>query len=341
MPSTRETRIGTEVDFERAGKQTGFLRLPYSVHRSAYGWLPVPIVCIKNGRGPRVLLMSGTHGDEFEGQVIVSKLCRELKPSDVRGRIIILPAANLPAVRVGRRTSPLDPGGEGNLNRAFPGDPSGSPTPMIAHYIESVLLPMSDYVFDLHSGGSSLMYLPCAMVPRPKDPGIAKRAAEILRVFGAPISYYSTGSFGDPRLLEAAAARCGVVCMSSELGGGGTVSVAAVAIGDRGIRRVLRHVGALRASYPVATAPKTRFMEMRNKDYFVYASDDGVFEPFVDLGAVVKKGRPAGAIHFAETPWREPTVVKFRHAGMVICKRMQGRAERGDCLFHVATDCEA
>lgn len=184
------------------------------------------------------------------------------------------------------------------------------------------------------------MYLPCAMIPRPKDADKAKTVAGILKVFAAPISYYSTGSFGDPRLLEAAADRSGVTCMSSELGGGGTVSVEAVAIGDQGIRRVLRHIGALKPSYPVAKAPKTRFMELKSKDYFVYAPDDGLFEPFVDLGAHVRKGQHAGVIHFMETPWREPTVATFRHDGMVLCKRMQGRAERGDCLFHLATDCK-
>ena len=140
MAATETSRITTDIDYDRDGKQTGFLRIPYSVHRSAYGWLPVPVVCIKNGEGPRVLLMSGSHGDEYEGQVINSRLCRELSDSVVRGRIIILPAANYPAARAGRRTSPLDAGGEGNLNRAFPGDPNGGPTAMIAHYIETAMI---------------------------------------------------------------------------------------------------------------------------------------------------------------------------------------------------------
>ncbi len=151
---TKESRISTDVDFDRDGKQVGFLRVPHSVHRSAYGWLPIPVVCLKNGEGPNVLLLSGVHGDEYEGQVILAKLCKELTPSDIRGRVIILPAANLPAARAGRRTSPLEQGEVGNLNRVFPGDPYGGPTAMIAHYIESVLLSMSDFVFDLHSGGS-------------------------------------------------------------------------------------------------------------------------------------------------------------------------------------------
>ena len=69
--SDRPTRLTTPIDFEAEGKQCDFIRLPHSVHRSAYGWLPLPVVSIKNGDGPTVLLMSGTHGDEYEGQVVL------------------------------------------------------------------------------------------------------------------------------------------------------------------------------------------------------------------------------------------------------------------------------
>ena len=91
------TRISTTVDFEKNGLQTGFLRLPHSVHESAYGWIPIPVVCIRNGKGPTVLLNSGNHGDEYEGQVTLMKLIRELKPEQMQGRIIFIPASNFPA----------------------------------------------------------------------------------------------------------------------------------------------------------------------------------------------------------------------------------------------------
>jgi len=55
-----QTRLAAEIDFERNGKQHGFIRLPYSVHRSAYGWIPIPVASIKNGEGPRILLMAAT-----------------------------------------------------------------------------------------------------------------------------------------------------------------------------------------------------------------------------------------------------------------------------------------
>ena len=105
--------------------------------------------------------MAGNHGDEYEGQVALGKLIRSLEPAEVSGRIIILPSANFPAAMAGMRTSPLD---EGNLNRSFPGDPYGGPTAQIADYIESVLLPQCDFVFDFHSGGSSLTYVPSALI---------------------------------------------------------------------------------------------------------------------------------------------------------------------------------
>jgi len=152
--SNRRSRITTDVDFSHEGKQTGFLRLPHSVHRSAYGYIAIPLVAIRNGNGPRVLLTAGNHGDEYEGQIVLTKLARALEVEAVRGSIVILPMMNFPAAQAGMRTSPID---EGNLNRTFPGDPDGRPTAMIAHYVESVLMPEVDAVIDLHSGGSSLI----------------------------------------------------------------------------------------------------------------------------------------------------------------------------------------
>jgi len=43
------SRILSENRLRQAGKQRGFLRLPLSRHESAYGWLPIPIICIHEG----------------------------------------------------------------------------------------------------------------------------------------------------------------------------------------------------------------------------------------------------------------------------------------------------
>src|SRR5947208_7146317 len=196
------SRLSPEIDLDGGGKQTGFLRLPHSVHRSAYGWIPIPIARISNGDGPRILLMAGNHGDEYEGQVALGRLIRDLDPAEVRGHIIILPSANFPAAMAGTRTSPLD---AGNLNRSFPGDPDGGPTAQIAYYIESELLPRCDFVLDLHSGGSSLTYLPTALMRRPTDPSRFEQGVEMLRTFGAQFGCMVGTGWGEQTLTAAAA----------------------------------------------------------------------------------------------------------------------------------------
>ena len=107
--------------------------------------------------GPTVILEGGNHGDEYEGPIVLGELIRTLDPGAVSGRLIFIPAINLPAVIAARRTSPID---DLNFNRAFPGDPLGSPTQQIVAYVNDVLFPMSDAFLDLHSGGSSLMHHP-------------------------------------------------------------------------------------------------------------------------------------------------------------------------------------
>src|SRR3546814_21064993 len=68
-------------------------------------------------------------------------LARTLRPEDVRGRVIIVPAMNYPAFRAGTRTSPID---RGNLNRSFPGRPDGTVTEKIADYFPRGLLPLAE-----------------------------------------------------------------------------------------------------------------------------------------------------------------------------------------------------
>jgi predicted deacylase len=329
----RPSRIGSPIDFARQGKQTGFLRLPHSVHRSAYGYIPIPIVHLGNGEGPSVLLMSGNHGDEYEGQIALIKLARSLEPQAISGRLTILPAANFPAVRAGRRTSPID---EGNLNRTFPGDPDGSPTEIIAHFIETVLMPGRDWVIDVHSGGSSLMYVPTVLTRHNPDAAKLERAIAAMRAIGAPFGLVT--STAEDRTGMAAASRQGAIGITTELGGGGTVTPATVSLTERGLRRVLHQIGLMTEAPPPPEPVATRILESKVPDHLVYASEPGLFEPLVELGESVEAGQPAARIHPFETPWREPATMTFPLSGTVVCKRMPCLTERGDCLFQLGSE---
>ena len=336
IPMTRPTRITTEVDFDKHGKQLGFLRLPHSVHRSAYGWLAIPLIVINNGEGPTVLLTAGNHGDEYEGQLALMKLCQDLETDAVHGRIIMLTAANFPAAIAGSRTSPID---DLNLNRSFPGDPEGRPTSAIAHYIESELLTLADYAIDLHSGGSSLMYLPSALTARVNDNEIDDKTLEMLKAFAAPIGYWARPAQED-RTMIAAANRMKVPVIGTELGGSGTTSVHSLDVAERGVRRVLKHLGSVPEMEIGDPLPPSRIMEIREASYYVYSPDYGIWEPLADLGDDVQAGQPAAAVYSQETPWRQPVTTCFEHSGTVVCRRVPGTVHRGDCLFHLATDWE-
>ena len=225
------TRIFTDVDYEKDGKQIGWLYLPYSVTRSAYGNIAIPVAVIKNGAGPSVLLMAGNHGDEYEGQVGLCKLIRTLESKDVRGRVIAVPGINLPAALAGARVSPID---NVNFNRAFPGDPNGTPTYAIAHYVDSVLFPMVSLFLDLHSGGSSLDYIPFVSMRTSGDAALDARAMAALKAFGAPIGMVWAHTL-DAGFAQTAALRRGLVSLGGEFGGGGSVSL------DRSADRRARH----------------------------------------------------------------------------------------------------
>ena len=331
---SQPSMIFTDIDYQRQGKQVDWLNLPHSVTRSAYGAISIPIAVIRNGEGPTVFLMAGNHGDEYEGQIVLTRLIRELEPAHVQGRVIILPAANLPAAMDGARVSPID---QGNLNRAFPGDPHGTPTFAIAHYIDSILYPMADFHHDLHSGGSSLKYMPFCSMRKSGDAALDARSLAALQAFDAPLSM--VWAFNpENRLAGAAAARRGLVSLGGEFGGGGNVDRGSLAMLDRGVRNFLQFSGVMADSAPLPPPRGTRLVEVNSRDHYVYATDGGLLEPLVDLGSEVRQGDLAGQIHFVDNPARAPVPCFFRRAGMVVCQRHFGRVERGDCVAHLATD---
>jgi hypothetical protein len=324
-----EINISSEIDFERPGKQLGYLRLPHSVHRSAYGFLPVPIGQIVNGDGPRVLLSAGNHGDEYEGQVILSTLLRKLEPKDVQGRLTILPMLNFPAAEAGLRVSPID---EGNLNRAFVGQPLRGLTWTIAHYVETVLMPRHDLYVDLHAGGSSLFYKPSVYVSWPHDAARRKVLERLIDTLAMPCTLVvETNPKGAHS--QAAAERSGLMSFAIEAAGGGQVTHKVRRLIEGNLLRALKAFDSYTGEAP-ATNATTRYYSVEN-EHFLYANEPGLFEPLAELGDLVKAGQPACLIHHPETPGREPEALAFPSDGELICMRVPARVMRGDCLFHL------
>lgn len=323
--------VTCEIDFAAEGRRHGFIRVPHSVTRSAYGFVPVPVISLRRGAGPKVVLMAGNHGDEFEGQVVLTRLAAALELDDVAGQLVILPAANTPAAVAGLRTSPLD---GGNLNRSFTDEAGATPTSMIAHYLEHVVFDGIDYLLDLHSGGTSLEYLPTVLAKWGADTVDNDRRRRLLDVLGLPFALLFEADDDTP-FATAAAARRGGIGLTTELGGGGRVTPAYVTLIEAGLRRYLREVGVCPNLDTEPAIHEPRLLYAGGDHQLVFARASGLFEPVVELGEEVEAGRLGAWIHTPEQPWRESQAVYFETAGVVICQRTLGRAEPGDCLFEI------
>ncbi|MDQ8706116.1 succinylglutamate desuccinylase/aspartoacylase family protein [Streptomyces sp. LHD-70] len=321
------------IDLGAQGRQIGALHLTHSDNRHDAGVIPVPVAVLSGGPGPTALLVAGTHGDEYEGQVVLHRLLREVDPAQVNGRIIVLPALNLPAVRAAGRVSPLD--GQ-NLNRVYPGNARGGPTAQIAHAVVTELLPHADLALDLHSGGSTTHYVPSAFVysgPNSRAWDAKRRMTEAMGLAWSAVvpARFEPGSF------STAADDAGVPMISTELDGGGEVTPPVVGDAVHGLRRVLAAAGILDAPAGTPAAAPTRWIDLL-VDGAVHTPLRGLFEPVARLGDEVKAGELIGRVHPVEELDRSPAPVLAHRDGIVAIARRPPLVDLGDTLYHLAAD---
>lgn len=329
--SIEKSPVSTDIDFEKDGKQSSYLRVPYSRNTSAWGAVLVPITVITNGGGPTVLFVGGIHGGEYEGPVALFKLIRSLEADQIQGRVIILPALNLPAVQAGERVSPID---GLDMNRAFPGKYNGTITQVIAHYVHEAILPLCDAVVDLHSGGYSLDLVPYNSMHYLPDEGLRQRTMAALKAFDAPVSLVMREFTGEG-LLDYAVEGMGKIFLCAEIGGRGTLSPARLKIAEAGVQNILKHFGIIEGE---ATESITRLMEVPETGNYVYSLSNGIYEAFFELGDEVPAGQPVGQIHYPEDPTRAPDVLTIERGGMLVGTRGPGFVERGDCVAVTAQE---
>jgi len=327
----KKNPISSTISFEQDGAHHGFLRLPYSRDDSAWGSVMIPITVIRNGDGPTALLTGANHGDEYEGPVALMELAATLDPSDVTGRVIIVPAFNYPAFRAGTRTSPID---KGNLNRSFPGAPDGTVTQKIADYFQRTLVPMADIVLDFHSGGRTLDFLPFAATHVLADKAQEAACVAAMRAFNAPYSMMML-EIDNVGMFDTAVEDMGKVFVSTELGGGGTSTARSIGIAKKGVRNVLIHAGILTGEPEVGP---TVDLDMPDGDCFHFAESDGLIEAMADMGDRVKKGQPVARIWPPDRTGVAPVTITARRDGLLTSRHFPGLVKAGDCVAVIAVE---
>lgn len=326
----RKHLVFTDIDLHKTGKQVGYLYVPHSPHEDAWGTVRIPIAVIKSGPGKTVLLEGGNHGDEYEGPITLMELIREIEPSDIEGRLIVIPAINFPAVEAGRRTSPID---GLNFNRSFPGDPNGSMTQQISAYVNDVLMPQADAFVSLHAGGSSLDIVASTMIHAGLTPEHTDRNRAAARAFDAPISIYL--DLDDKRTAYGVAIALGITAVTVEMRGQGTVNRDALALCRRGIRKLLAHFEVMPASRPDPPLRQDTYVLAGAESYVISASD-GILEFYRQLGDDVDSGTVVGAIHPVHDPMSPPVPLIAKESGILYGKRHPGRVRPGNCCAVIA-----
>lgn len=180
--------------------------------------------------GPTVGVSAVVHGDEGIGVEVVRRLTQDPDLNTLHGRLLLLPLANGLAYQSQNRSTPVD---MTNLNRVFPGDPSGWLTEQLAHHITERFLNQLDAYVDLHSGGQSAVV----------DYVYQLNAPDLSRAFGRPFLY--TPAVPYPGTTTLVTLERHVPSVVLELGGGLIPQEPYVETALRGLKNAFRTLGAL------------------------------------------------------------------------------------------------
>ncbi len=225
--------------------------------------------------GPRLTLMAGVHGCEYSSIAAATRFMRELDTDELSGSIVAVPVVSLESYR--QRSPFVVPIDGQNLNRSFPGDPSGSYTDALAHAIATTLIAPADAMIDLHGGDLVESLEPFAIYESDESEALAL-------AFGLP---YSTRA-ASPSGMTTSAARGPAII--AEAGGIGQLEEAVVRQLVDGTRNALRQLGML----PGEPEPsRTRAL---GEHRFVYGSMGGWWETAVATGASVAEGDTLGVV---------------------------------------------
>lgn len=246
---------------------------------------------ISSGSGKkRICIVTGTHGDELEGQYICYRIGSILQehPECLDGTVEIYPALNplgIDSITRGIPSFDLD------MNRIFPGDPMGSMAENTAYNIIEDLKG-ADLVLDIHSSNIFLYEVPQVRINQLTADRLVPLARhlnldflwvhEAATVLEATLAY-SLNALNTPTLVV-------------EMGVGMRITKS---YGDQlvgGILNLMRHLGVWKGDVPEPPAGHRTILSIRGTVEFINASASGVFIPLIRQSNEVEAGQSIGRI---------------------------------------------
>jgi predicted deacylase len=268
--------------------------------------------------GPTVCLIAGIHGDELNGIEIVRKVVEGLTPRRISGMVIAVPVANLHGFRRSSRYLP----DRRDLNRFFPGSPTGSSASRIAWSLWNDVVRHCTSLIDLHTGSFHRTNLPQVRIDI-SDP----RSLTLARGFGGALIVHDPGQDGT---LRSAARRSGIGAITYEAGEPLRFQEREIARGVEGVRNILASLG-MSDDAPVRYSPRV-FQRTR----WVRVDDGGIFFTRRRLGESVQAGDLLGTVTDPVT--NETKRVESPLRGRIIGMAVPQVVIPGYAAFHIGID---
>jgi N2-acetyl-L-2,4-diaminobutanoate deacetylase len=325
------------IDFDLPGKHD--YQVAFHLDGTwGYSLLPLTVINGKRGRNSNgILCFGGTHGNEYEGQISVKRLCRDLDPEEMTGRVVLIPQLSESACNANTRISPLD---GVNMNRAFPGNARGTISYRISNFIKKHIFPLGRVVIDIHSGGKEGAFPICASfhpIPHPKQ---RAEIATVSRLFDTPFVFIYASTMASGLLTDEAEAE-GKVTIGGEFGGGETTSRYGVRHAYEGMLNVLRHYGHLEGEIQNIRDSRSSPAKLVKADKltaYVPCPRDGVWEPVADLGDAVTAGQLIGRLHDFADHTAPALDIRAPYDGFLIMMHLSARPSKGQTLYVIGEE---
>ncbi len=227
----------------------------------------VPVVLI-NGKQPgkTLYLQAISDGNELNGIAVIHEILGKIDPTELSGRLIVVPVVNVHAFHAKQAYSPVD---NVKMNRCFPGRSDGTSSERIAYQLFEKAIRNADYCIDLHQGGVQPM-IDEVRVRVGKKHQCHSACLTLARVFGIGYILDQKGPKGQ---LAQAAPDIGIPTIDPELGGTHGWDTTSINKGVQGVLNVLKHYQFINGTseIPDQQIVVNKFVSiLSNKGGFVY-----------------------------------------------------------------------
>lgn len=255
-------------------------------------------VTVFHGRdsGPVLSLIAGIHGSEYSPIISMQRLPELLDPQAMAGTLIIVHIANLPAFQ--GRSVYFGPDDLKNLNRSFPGKADGTVTERIAFTLSEEIMPLSDYLIDIHSGDGNESLRPSYSAYYAEAGGteVVGQSRRLAVAFGLETIVQFAGSYSsldDAIYTSAQSVTRGIPSIDVESGELGVIDDVFIDPITDGAMSVLRELGMVAGEPIVPVNPL--FISDRAR---VYSEYEGIWHKnmLVQTGDYVTEGTELGVI---------------------------------------------